>query len=313
MDSTPPIRATNWQSLVAESVMAFGIDIPSATRFHGAIDSRHYFDLDLFSMSCERHAARRSRAHIRNGSDATVVITAQRSGTLVLRQFDDEAMIRPGEFAAYISTEPVDIEGSDDYESLCARIPLDRLGISADELRPALATGFDAGDGAAPAIWAYLQQLAAIDPRSMTATTAATMSHHAVGLIERLLRDGTGDGSAQQTETPRAAQLNRCRAYIERNLSDPGLSPDRIAEATFISTRYLHNLFGDTETTVAAYVRERRVERVLADLRDPTQANTSIDRIMRNRGVTNVSHFGQVVKKSLGYTPAAYRRNALGH
>jgi AraC-like DNA-binding protein len=59
------------------------------------------------------------------------------------------------------------------------------------------------------------------------------------------------------------------RAYIDRHLGDPELTPASIAAAHHISLRSLHRLFQDDETTVAGFIRHRRLERVRRDLTDP--------------------------------------------
>jgi AraC-like DNA-binding protein len=70
-------------------------------------------------------------------------------------------------------------------------------------------------------------------------------------------------------ETRRRALLERIRAFIERSLGDPHLSPASIAAAHFISLRTLHKLFETQQTTVADWIRRRRLERCAQDLLDP--------------------------------------------
>ncbi len=110
---------------------------------------------------------------------------------------------------------------------------------------------------------------------------------------------------------PAAVTLERCREYIEDHLSDPGLSPVRVAEANFISTRYLHLLFEQAETTVAAYIRTRRLDRIQEALADPQLAHVPVEALARRFGFENTSYFGQVFKRDTGLTPARYRAEAL--
>ena len=69
-----------------------------------------------------------------------------------------------------------------------------------------------------------------------------------------------------------AGPSGRVRRYIEANLADPLLSPASIAAAHFISTRHLHNVFHEAGTTVAQWIRTRRLEGCRRELRDPLLA-----------------------------------------
>jgi AraC-like DNA-binding protein len=63
--------------------------------------------------------------------------------------------------------------------------------------------------------------------------------------------------------------MARIRAFIERHLADPDLSPATIAAAHHISTRTLHKLYKAERHPVAASIRRRRLERCRLDLLDP--------------------------------------------
>jgi AraC-like DNA-binding protein len=61
-------------------------------------------------------------------------------------------------------------------------------------------------------------------------------------------------------------------AFIEAHLGEVGLSPAQIAAAHHISLRQLHKLFHADGTTVAGWIRQRRLEHCGHDLRDPRWA-----------------------------------------
>jgi len=57
----------------------------------------------------------------------------------------------------------------------------------------------------------------------------------------------------------RAAHVRRPERYIRANLTDPDLSPERIAAACAISKRYVRDLFRDMNATVAQRIRDERL------------------------------------------------------
>jgi len=86
----------------------------------------------------------------------------------------------------------------------------------------------------------------------------------AVGLATRL---GRADDIPH--EGRRRALLVRIQTFIETQLGDPELTPSGVAAAHYISIRYLHKLFETEQTTVADWIRRRRLDRCRRDLLDP--------------------------------------------
>ena len=108
-------------------------------------------------------------------------------------------------------------------------------------------------------------------------------------------------------ETHRRALLTRIQAFIQQRLGDPELSPGVIAAAHHISLRYLHKLFQEQGTTVAGWIRQRRLEACRRDLADPALASRPVAAIAARWGYPNASHFGQVFRTAHGMPPQEYR------
>jgi AraC-like DNA-binding protein len=98
--------------------------------------------------------------------------------------------------------------------------------------------------------------------------------------------------------------------YIEQRLPDPRLSPTMIAEANAISVRLLHRLFEGQESTVAAWIRRRRVERCAADLRNPARAAVPVSAIGARWGLPDPALFSRVFRSAYGVPPSEYRAAA---
>src|SRR5690606_5151921 len=68
-----------------------------------------------------------------------------------------------------------------------------------------------------------------------------------------------GRGTVVPTAAYRRDLLLRMRMFIDQHLSDPELGPRLIAAAHNVSISYVHRLFGDDGTTVAGWIRARRL------------------------------------------------------
>jgi AraC-like DNA-binding protein len=123
-----------------------------------------------------------------------------------------------------------------------------------------------------------------------------------VALAARLDR-----GSAVPAETGQRAMRMRVHAFIEERLSDPGLGPVTIAAAHHISVRYLHKLFESEQTTVADWIRRRRLERCRRDLLDPDFRTRPVSAIGVRWGFPDASRFSRVFRAEHGVPPGEYR------
>ncbi|MFE1797311.1 helix-turn-helix domain-containing protein [Streptomyces sp. NPDC059517] len=102
----------------------------------------------------------------------------------------------------------------------------------------------------------------------------------------------------------------RIHAFIQENLGDPGLTPDTIAAAHHISLRYLHKLFHAEGHTVAAWIRERRLEQCRRDLADPALSDLPIRAIAARWGFTSPAHFSQAFRSAHGLSPRQFRHRS---
>ncbi|MCQ0006703.1 helix-turn-helix domain-containing protein [Actinomadura madurae] len=101
--------------------------------------------------------------------------------------------------------------------------------------------------------------------------------------------------------------LLRVHAYIDARLGDPGLTPGRIAAAHHISVRHLYTLFEAQGTSVAEWIRLRRLERVRADLLDPALRARPVSAIAARWGFPNAAHFNRVFRAVHGEPPGEFR------
>jgi AraC-like DNA-binding protein len=99
--------------------------------------------------------------------------------------------------------------------------------------------------------------------------------------------------------------VRRSIAYMGEHLGDP-VSIDHIAEAVFISARYLNSLFKQqTGQTAFEYLSKMRVEYAQALLREH---DLQVQEVATRVGYVNVQSFIRLFKRHNGMTPIEYRR-----
>lgn len=164
-----------------------------------------------------------------------------------------------------------------------------------------------AQDGMRSLLSSYLHELA-----KPTATyrkdQAGTLATITIDLIAALIAHEVDAPGSLPAETRQRALLAQIHDFIHRHLGDAQLSPQMIANAHHISTRYLHKLFHAEGVTVAAWIRQRRLARCHHDLVDPHMRHRSINAIATRWGFTNNAHFSRVFRAAYGISPSDYRR-----
>jgi AraC-like DNA-binding protein len=106
--------------------------------------------------------------------------------------------------------------------------------------------------------------------------------------------------------------LVRVYAFIEERLGDPDLSPASIAAAHYISLRSLYKLFETEPTTVAGWIRRRRLERCRSALLDPAHRHMPVSTIAADWGFASAAHFSRAFRSAYGLAPAQYRAMTAG-
>jgi AraC-like DNA-binding protein len=103
---------------------------------------------------------------------------------------------------------------------------------------------------------------------------------------------------------PERQAVQVARDFIERNLARP-ISVRDIAEAADVSVRTLQNHFSeDLDRTVTGYVRDRRLERVRAELADASPTGATVTAIASRWGFNHLGRFAVVYRSRFGESPS---------
>lgn len=74
-----------------------------------------------------------------------------------------------------------------------------------------------------------------------------------------------------------------------------------------MSKRSVQRLFERDDATLTQHIARKRVEHVLARLRDPWYDGTSLDEIAQATGLSNAISLRRAVRRQTGLTPTQYR------
>jgi AraC-like DNA-binding protein len=112
----------------------------------------------------------------------------------------------------------------------------------------------------------------------------------------------------KRVESVRETVRARIRAFVQRNLVDPDLTIERIADRMQCTKRYLHKVFSEEGQTLNQYIWSERLERCRAELCRAELADRSITEIAFACGFSNAAHFSRSFRARFGQPPRLYRR-----
>ncbi|MEL5957421.1 helix-turn-helix domain-containing protein [Streptomyces sp. CLV115] len=108
-------------------------------------------------------------------------------------------------------------------------------------------------------------------------------------------------------EARRTALRAGINAFVEQHLADPAMTPRTVADAHHISLRHLQQLLAEDDTSPAAWIRHRRLERCRLDLTDPRLNARPIQAISARWGFTDPKHFSRLFRATYGIPPRDFR------
>ncbi|GAA1616539.1 helix-turn-helix domain-containing protein [Leucobacter chromiireducens] len=296
---------TEFRSLVSSSFVPLRVTTENDEPFAGRTDSAEADDVVFTEVTARPHLVERTPENIADGGSGYYKVSLLLSGSSILVQDGREVVMRAGDLSVYDTSRPYSLLFGEDFRNLIMMFPKDRLElpIPFTEQLTAVSLGRE-HQGLAPVITAFLSQFPA-QLKPLDGRIRAKLAHTSLDLMGTLFSSILDTDPARRD--PHQILLQKITAHIDQHLASPELSPGSIAAAHFISTRHLHALFRQADTTVSAWIRERRLERCRADLLDPVLADRTVSAIASRWGFSDAAHFSRVFKSAYGVSPSVLR------
>jgi AraC-like DNA-binding protein len=309
-DHALPDRFDAWQE-VTHSVLPMELSDLDPAAFTAGVSQADLGAASLTQLTFSPHRVVRDPAMIRRSDPEMYVLALCLRGRIAMSQGRNEALVSAGDLMLWDSSHPFTSEVGDGTpaltETLNLNIPKRLLPLPAHKVDRLLATPLQGGRGL-PAVVADTLRSIRTQAPYCTPADAARLGTVAVDLLTALLARHF-DGEAPVPPAARqSALLTAIEDFIQRRLGDPALTPALVAEAHHISLRYLHRLFEQRDTTVAALIRGLRLDRCRRDLAEPGLAHLPIRVIAARWGFPQPGEFSRAFTRAYGTPPSVYRR-----
>ena len=295
----------HWKHLVAESFVPLAAQTSDVDGFRGRLRSRVVDRMSIVEVTATSHEVHRTPALIARAHERYFKLNLQLEGTGLLIQDNREAVLRPGDLAIYDTNRPYTLAFEEQTRIMVVMFPCDALALPTDYVGQLAAVRMAGDAGLSGIVGQFIRQLAG-NLDVLNGPSGSRLATNALDLVSTMLH-AEMDINPDRMK-PQALLAVSIREYIEANLADPLLSPASIAAAHFISTRHLHNLFHESGTTVAGFIRSQRLDGARRDLRDPLHAGLPVGAVAARWGFLDAAHFSRTFRDAFGVPPSDWRR-----
>jgi len=303
----PVERMRSWQDVIRSTYFDLQLDFRDAANFEACLTRWSLGELSLSRLSSSPLRYRRSSGESADSRDEQFLVSLPRQSDIRFSQMGRDAHCAPGHFLLERSLDPYEFSHSRDNNLWVLKIPGPLLRHRLRNPERFCALTFDGSSGIGALFSSYVNAVGS------QLEQGQEVLHPLVGQQLLELFVACTENSPAVLDSPgsgvRAAHLQRIEQHVRRNLADTALSPEQIAQACRISTRYLHDLFRDTGQTFSHWLREQRLEGARQAL--VRQPRLSLAQIAYQWGFTDQSHFCRVFKQRYGHTPREAREQQL--
>ncbi len=297
-------RQRYWKEVIKNAYFPLELDIRTPQQFHGHLSQWQLGSLDVSRLESSATSFKRVSRHISDTEDPYFLITIPSQSPVHFSQANRQLGCNPGAFILQRSDLPYEFHYGADNALWVIRVPISILRSRIREPERYLYMEFDKQKGVGAVFCDFMknivQQSAYLDDSNQ-----ANLSQQLINLLALSLE--CDDRVLMSNEAGiRSAHLRNIEHYVQNNIQCSDLSPDKIAAACQISTRYLHKLFKDSDQTVSQWIKELRLQSALNDIRANNSYSTLAE-VAYRWGFNDQAHFCRLFKSQFNCTPREMR------
>jgi AraC-like DNA-binding protein len=220
------------------------------------------------------------------------------------------AQLRPGQWSVYDTTREYQIESSERARFMVLLLPQAACPGWAPAVHALAGRALD-GRGAPRIVMSALAGMLRDDAR-LPEDEQRTLQASVTALVECAI-DTHARAHTVPAEAEGGARLQRIERWILEHLAEPGLTPERVAEAFGMSRRSLYNLFLGSQRTPRAFIQDARLARAQQLMAHEAGRDLALGVIAQRSGFADPAHFSRAFHARFGMAPSAWReRGARG-
>jgi AraC-like DNA-binding protein len=304
-------RFDYWREQMTQLIAPMEMSSDHTRDFHGEARVLELGAAHVWPTKFRPMRFRRTPKHIRQSDPELYHFSFLQQGNLQVSQARRETAYGSNGLYIVDTSRPYDcVAYGESPIGVGLEIPKALVPLPYDRIEPLLACPIPGNEGVGALLAGFLSRLAS-DSGAYHPSDGPRLGTVLIDLAAGLLAHAIEAEDALPPETHRHTLALRVRSFIQRNLHDPELTPAAVAAAHHISVSYLHRLFRAQDTTVSAWIRQQRLDRVRRDLTDPGLSAAPLHELAARRGFAHPAVFSRAFRAEYGIPPSDYRQLAL--
>lgn len=296
-----------WRDFVVDAHLHWDIHAVPCDRFPAFIRQGRFDGYRVVHLTAAHGGVigRRTRLQIAQDHEALYNLIYVAEGSQCLTFGDREMHLRPGTFGLWDSTQPMNFNTGEGLRQITFSVPRRRLDEALPGCENFCGHVMDAHSGIGKL---FIDCMLALESSfgDLSGSQAHAVLESTTELLVATLRAKVPASGSRRAGDP----LRPIMDAIDRQLDDPDLTPQRIARLHGISERHLYRLFAEANTTPAAWIRQRRLERCRHDLLSPASCHRGVLEIAARWGFFDASAFCRSFRQAYGISPRQLRSQA---
>lgn len=305
-DLDPGVRADQIRRLMRDS-LSVEIDQhpePEQISFRGSVVALG--KVQICSIRSNATAVRRTSRLLRDDSAPSLFLALQIAESCVVIQDGRHAVLQAGDLAIYDTTRPYTLLHDQGIHQHLFRVPLLETALPWTLISSMTAVRLNTPGALADLAARYFSYLAT-PAAPFRAHEAEALAQPSVELLRALICSQAGADEAR-TEPPVGSRLqSQIMQYTRAHLSEPDLTPVRIARDNHISVRQLYKIMARSDISLNAWIRTQRLEECRKELARPGARHLTIAALARRWGYVDPTSFGRAFKAAYGMSPRQWR------
>lgn len=304
----PNLKREYWNDAICETFTGLVTDFMDASDIDAKLMSTSLGDLTYAHVKTTSSKVSHTAQHASKAKEKIFLLHLQLENQSRNVQRGKEIFLKEGDFTLVDSEAPYRVEFDEPISMGVLRIPYEALRQRIPHPEDITGHKFSGDKNISGLLSQMLRGF--WDQKAVVNSDRVNrqFSNNMLDLMATSFQDQTSrvvsSGSIRQL---RYLQLKK---FVDYNLSDPELTPAKIAQVFKITPRYMHRIFaeyGSGMETVGQYMLNRRLEECTYRFQDQNAAHLKITDIAFSLGFNSMTHFSRVFKEKYGASPRAFR------
>lgn len=306
----PNLRLEYWNDAISDAFTGLVTDFVDDGHFQAELMSMSLGDLTYAHVMTSSSKVSHTMQHASKSKEKVFLLHLQLANKSLNSQRGNEVLLEEGDFTLVDSESPYRVEFDDPISMGVLRIPYDSLRERVPNPDDIIGNKFSGNNNISGLLSQMLRGFWKQDNIINCGFVHRQFANNMLDLLATSYQCQTNRTiSSNSMRRLRYLQLKR---FIDYNLSDPDLSPTKIAGVFKITPRYMHRIFAEFGTgaeTVGQYMLNRRLEECARQFRDTEISYLKITDIAFTWGFNSMTHFSRVFKEKYGLSPRSFRKD----